>query len=135
MSRTPETKAWRSIVGSVAADKEIHLSAFRGNVKIESLGSVIKYLMTAAGGVQTIGLRIDALIRNAVSLDDYEHYMCHGERGLEAANKIVDLQSKSYYGVSYADLKSAIKAICVEIARRADELGLNYHDYVMEAAK
>ncbi|RXT17762.1 hypothetical protein BVJ53_14165 [Lacticaseibacillus chiayiensis] len=135
MTRTPENKAWRSMAARVAADKDIYLKHFRGNARIESLGSILQYLMTADGDIETVELRVDALIRNAVSLDDYAHYMCHGDTGLQAANKIVDLMNKSYYGVSYEDLKSVIKTICVEIARRADKLGMSYHNYVMEAEK
>ncbi|WP_054651247.1 hypothetical protein [Lacticaseibacillus pantheris] len=91
--------------------------------------------MTAGGGPQTIQLRINALIDNTVQLGYDEHYLCHGDAGLLAANRIADLKDKSYYGVHYDDLKNALEQICKEIACQAAACGLSYSEYVIGKMK
>lgn len=80
-------------------------------------------------------MRINALIYEAVQLDDYEHYECHGDDGLLAANRLTDLMYKSYYGVHYSDLKNALEIICKEIDCQSNNRGLSYSDYVMQTLK
>jgi hypothetical protein len=135
MTKSPKTKAWRSAVYQAATAKDVSLMGVHDEVHIGSIASIVQYLMTAGGGPQTIRLRIDALIYNAVQLDDYEHYECHGDAGLLAANRLADLMYKSYYGVHYDDLKNALEQICKEIACQAAVCGLSYSEYVIGKMK
>lgn len=129
MSRTPEIRAWRKLTSEVASDLGIELHAINNNAHVESLGSVVKWLLLDNPSIAPIEKEAADIIHAAAELDYDEHYECHGDGTLQMANLVVNLTSKSYYGVYLRDIYTALVAICREIDRRATAEDMSYDDY------
>ena len=129
MARSLKTRAWRKLTAEVASDLGIELHAINNNAHVESLGSVVKWLLLDNPSIALIEKEAADIRRAAAELDDYEHYDCHGNGTLQMANMITNLTAESYYGVYLRDIYVALVAICREIDRRATAEGMSYDDY------
>lgn len=129
MTRSQKTRAWRKLTAEVASDLGIELHAINNNAHVESLGTVVKWILLDNPSIAPIEKEAEDIIHATAELDDYEHYDCHGNGTLQMANLVVNLTSKSYYGVYLRDIYAALVEICYEIDRRATAEGMSYDDY------
>lgn len=132
MSRTPETRAWRAATASAAKSLGIEFHAIgHHNARAESLGSIVQYLMmdTNPAGKYSED-KIKQLIGSANRLGDYETYECHGDKGLEMANRLIKLCDGPFYGVGYGAIEKALVDICYEIYYQSMSMGYSSQGYV-----
>lgn len=130
MSRTPETRAWRAATASAAKSLGIEFNAIGHNARAESLGSIVQYLMTDANPAgKSAEDKAKQLIGSASRLGDYEIYECHGDKGLEMANRLIKLCDGPYYGIGYGAIEKALVEICHEIDYQSMSVGLSLRGY------